>query len=355
MMPAPLAHFLIQEMAVSKTGGKYHEIFNGLEPMAGTRSQRVLPAPISQWGYVGAAGPDLCGANDDVDWVFDLMHWKKANVFVANWIRDMPDHGEGQKVGTAFILGYLCHMAADILFHPYVNMFAGTYDDQKIKVASSAFTKWWLFQKQWSQMHKYVEVHQDAYVATRYFGAKKVSDGDNGSFPSWSSFMNKVEDQKQNFRDLVDLFHQTVQATYPVPADKKLERDKISDAIHSYWSQLLDLVYDAAIGPIPETPEMLFVSHPARDREYDEFLWAAADLATKFWDAAFELRESPHGAEDRKKFFSVVRPYNLDTGFAIRVYANPWKIYIRHDHSWADILSPPAQAFDPENPPAATR
>jgi hypothetical protein len=138
--------------------------------------------------------------------------------------------------------------------------------------------------------------------------------------------------------------------TYITPTDKKaVGVEGLTKAIKTHF-KALDLAYDYALGPIPDKPEMIFVQHPKRDRSYDEYLWAAADLTTKYWKAALRFFYSPKDANDRKRFYEAVSNFNLDNGFAIRVHSNPTRIFIRHDHSWSLLLKKPTQAFDPENP-----
>ena len=55
-----------------------------------------------------------------------------------------------------------------------------------------------------------------------------------------------------------------------------------------------------------------------------------------FWRAAWAFRNSNQTDQDRQRFLRTVPNFNLDTGFAPRVYnSDPYTMVICHDHSWA--------------------
>jgi len=361
-MPAFLAHFCILDMAYSKLSEKSKFLIK--EPRYQS-SGKIHSAELSQWAYLGAIGPDICGAEETVEWVFDVIHWKKSNSFVANWIEKLdPDFEEfSESVHLAFLFGFLSHMAGDTIVHPYVNTFAGVLDRQSISVAVKkspipvpifgifgyAFPK----AAHEAEMHRFVELHQDAYVAERYYGAKSLSAGDDALL-SWNSFFrDAVKDQthKKDYSGLLKRYVDVTNETYNVPSYKKaLTNSYLEKAVNKICEVGLGLGYDGAMGPVPNHPEDIFVQHPKRDRNYDSYLWAAAFTTTKYWEAAMDFLYSPMDISDRKAFMKVIRNFNLDTGFAPRVYSNQNRIYIRHDHSWSLLLEKPTQAFDPEMP-----
>jgi hypothetical protein len=362
-MPAFLAHFYILSLAYSKANADLKWIL-GAEPtyQATPKGQH---APISQWAYLGAISPDIPGSIKDVAWIFELIHLKKSNAFVANWIRDIDiklEPGESVARNLAFLFGFLSHMAADTIIHPYVNTFAGVLDNQSIPVAvNRGFpvpimgrpVDFAMGEPGKTDMHRFVELHQDSYIATKFFGAKSMSAGDNrfpSRFPSWSSFIGGTikGGYKSQYDALMSRYKEAAKETYP--DGKEIDLSKLKEAEEKVRSDALDKVYDAALGPIPNQPEEIFVQHPKRDRSYEEYIWAAAYASVKYWKAARAFYYSPKSTKDRKKFFEVVRNFNLDTGFAVRVYSNPWKIYIRHEHSWNVLLNVP-KPFDAEAPP----
>ena len=66
-------------------------------------------------------------------WYFDLGHYNLSHIFpkyTLRQIRSLPDDIQ-KKYRTAYILGFLSHIALDILTHLKVNVFAGAYHKQQ--------------------------------------------------------------------------------------------------------------------------------------------------------------------------------------------------------------------------------
>jgi hypothetical protein len=320
--------------------------------------------PISQWAYLGSIGPDFPGSYKGVEWIFEVLHWKKSNSFVASWIQNMEplEPGETVAMNLAFLFGFLSHMAVDSILHPYVNTFAGVLDKQSIPVAAKKGfiplpiigypLDHILGTPMKASMHRFVEVHQDSHIAKKYYGAKSLSGqagGDSWS-ASWSDFIDAVtsDSYKAQFNVLINRYEAAMKETYP--DGKNPDFSGLKKAEKRVKLLALDMGYDWGLGYLPDHPEEIFVQHPKRDRPYESYLWSAADTTVKYWEAARTFYYSPKALEDRKEFFRVVRNFNLDTGLAPRVYSNPWKIYIRHESSWNLFLDKP-KPFDPEMPP----
>jgi hypothetical protein len=349
-MPAFLAHFCILSLAYSKANDDLRSILSAEPTYQAPPKGRY--SPISQWAYLGAIGPDITGSIEEVAWIFEVIHWKKSNSFVANWIRDIDTRladGESVAKNLAFLFGFLSHIAADAIMHPYVNTFAGVLDNQSIPLAVDKGipvpimgrpVDYAMGRPGKTDMHRFVELHQDSYIANKFFGAKSMSAGGDSS-PSWSNFIKQltVGANKLQYDALMSRYKDAVKETYP--AGKKIDISKLKDAEEKVRTKALDAVYDAALGPVPDHPDDIFVQHPKRDRSYEDYLWAAAHVSVKFWEAARKFYYSPQTIDDRKKFFEIVRNFNLDTGFTLRVYSNPWKIYVRHEHSWSVLLGAP--------------
>jgi hypothetical protein len=288
-------------------------------------------------------GPDLTGANEDAAWLFDTMHLKKTNQFVASWLADswFSETGGDQltRISLAFAFGFLAHMAADIIIHPYVDTFAGTYDDQSIEVALKDVVP-----QQTAQMHRLTEVTQDSYVAHTHFGYERLSDA--GRFgdprPSWGSFWRDIL-LRVNQGGIYELKYDSVcheyckiaKKTYATPTDKQeVSAAMLKGAISNHYSALT-LAYDGALDPVPDRFDMTLVNHPYQDRVYEHYVDAAVRLTQHFWGAAISFLESDRKEQARRDFFSEVRNFSLDTGFTIRVDSEPTGIVIRHEHSWA--------------------
>ena len=357
-MPAHLAHYIVLDMArglaqLDQDSPNY--LFLECDPIYMSQSG-FKRGPLSQYAYLGAMGPDLAGGGtDDVTWLFDVIHWKKSNQFVANWLQTLAEEEPANtfQMKLAFIFGFLSHMAADTIVHPYVNTFAGAYDNQSIHVAVPS-----ALEIGRADMHRFVELQQDAYIAGKYFKVAGMSEPTHSWSRFWSEAMGYIEmdnswerilpkklapfypqiEHTVRLESLVTTYVKVANDTYNPPSGKTAVTIKgLTEAIKKRFT-LLDIGYDNALGPIPNKPELDFVHHPKRDRDYDDYLTAAANLTTKYWKAAFKFLRSIRDVNDRKEFYEAVPNFNLDTGFAIRVYSKPTRIFIRHDHSWSLFL-----------------
>jgi hypothetical protein len=347
-MPAFLAHFRVLEMATDKYQAQGADSsFINTQPV-----YHALPKkehqPISQWAYLGAMGPDMCAFNEGVtSWIFDVLHWKKTNSFVANWLA-MPALSPAER---AFIMGFLAHMAADIIVHPYVNTFAGAFENQRIPVAYNNTVK-----SLQATMHKYVELHQDCHLAKKYYGAASLSGQAGGQSvrSSWSDFIGQAADgdlvKNTDLKSLLFTYRKVVGDTLLTPTDQNVPTLLELNESVQRLSKALSMGYDWSAFPVPDQPEPDFVQHPKRDRRYEDYLWAAAHLTVEYWKAAKVYSDSQKTPEDRRQLLDVVRDFNLDTGFAPRVYSDGAKIHVRHDHSWALFLNAPTQSFDAQMP-----
>lgn len=105
--------------------------------------------PISQYAVLGSMGPDIAGFSAILapgqDWVFDNVHkgtpdpnrelvnsqscdfilefWNRASHHITSDISDVPVQNAQLDKMRAYVLGHLCHIAADVVSHPYVNDF----------------------------------------------------------------------------------------------------------------------------------------------------------------------------------------------------------------------------------------
>ncbi|MCP4285356.1 MAG: hypothetical protein GY792_13025 [Gammaproteobacteria bacterium] len=106
--------------------------------------------PISQYAVLGSMGPDLTAFSHLLapgqNWVFDNVHkgtpdpdrelvnaqtsdfvmqlWSKAHEQITNAMPDPADRARRDArldKMRAYVLGHLCHVAADVVSHPYVN------------------------------------------------------------------------------------------------------------------------------------------------------------------------------------------------------------------------------------------
>ncbi|MCZ7625093.1 MAG: zinc dependent phospholipase C family protein [Candidatus Methylomirabilis sp.] len=106
----------------------------------------------SKFCELGAVSPDYpylaIGDANAAKWA-DLMHYEKTVEKIREGVRGLQAwHGEAQRKGLAWLLGYASHAAADVAIHPVINLKVGPYEKNKTA-------------------HRICEMHQDVYIYSR--------------------------------------------------------------------------------------------------------------------------------------------------------------------------------------------
>ena len=97
--------------------------------------------------------PDAHHNRQEKDWYwFDMLHYRRTGVFAQHLVS--AAHSNQQK---AFAYGYLSHIAADVVGHPYVNMIVGS--PYRLNV----------------QRHVAAENFQDAWKYHRYYSGESIN------------------------------------------------------------------------------------------------------------------------------------------------------------------------------------
>ena len=348
-MPAFLAHYWALQMATDKIKTSIPGFWNFLtqteptyRPYSNTKNGRY--SQYSQHAFLGSVAPDVCyyGNNDATKSVSDFCHHKKTGVLVANMLDEAKNVKEpkDKKAILAFILGYISHIATDIIAHPYINNFAGDYYKQKIDPV-------WTFKNRIFginipvQMHMFSEVHQDGYIAkTRYGSGNLLSNGPGDkTATSWSDFWNDLisgglgasgHNPVGSTKEVIKLFHKSIQNTF----NSGIALTDVEDALGKAFDAL-DLGYDMAIGPIIDKYYDAYVNHQSYQNwmNYERFLGISADVtANVFWTGADKYYNK---SGKREEFLEVIGSWNLDTGYMIRVYNAGDTVHVRYEHSWA--------------------
>ena len=138
--------------------GRTAEVFSSL-PRPRTRLPGVLFAepvgadsntyPVSQYAVLGSMGPDMTAFSSMLapgqEWVFDTIHkgtpdphretvnalscdfimafWSQARTRITADVAVSATRNAKLYQMRAYVLGHLCHVAADVVSHPYVNDF----------------------------------------------------------------------------------------------------------------------------------------------------------------------------------------------------------------------------------------
>jgi hypothetical protein len=150
---------------------------------------------------------------------FDMLHKHRSGDFAIalinqakeakTWLRD----AESKRL-MAFALGYVSHLAADTVVHPYVNMFGDSED-----------TETW-----YGDFHRAVEVTQDSWLAKDFFQRDDVFTGG-----SWTEYINGT----MSYADQLDEYYRNA---YRVVYGDMPPIGFVSDS----HGVLVDLVADSA-------------------------------------------------------------------------------------------------------------
>lgn len=188
-MPAFVTHWRILVTTATDIASRRPGAESPLSLLGGTLAlpdvgEATMGARIPSLCYLGAIGPDVpylagslvrasvlgsryTGATLGKSPWADLLHYNQSGDFLIEFMRlAAQSHSpELQERALAYALGYVTHIAGDIIVHPLVNSFAGAFHQQTDPAAFFSLG-----------MHFWVEICQDAWTAKRFFAR---------DFPRW--------------------------------------------------------------------------------------------------------------------------------------------------------------------------
>lgn len=194
-MAGTLTHFLVMKRYLEEK-----------EEKEGKKAKKIkfgILNPELSCAFLGSSGPDIFYMKGDLGYVSDFHHYKNPGIFVKNLIESYPNDTNVK----ALAKGFLCHMATDLVIHPFVNSLVGKYQEHIMKevdipgvdMISGNFAA-----------HNIVEFAQDYYVHTEVFK--------NSANPHLSIMTYGIKDVKS---DLTKIFQETIQKTYDIKPDRK--------------------------------------------------------------------------------------------------------------------------------------
>lgn len=118
-----------------------------IEPPSGPPYATPLGAGVSRFAVMGSMGPDIpafaAALQNGQQWVFDLIHkgnpdpdrervvarttdlaleiWRQAKTRIDASALDAAKKAAARAAVQGYVLGHLCHVAGDVLSHPYIN------------------------------------------------------------------------------------------------------------------------------------------------------------------------------------------------------------------------------------------
>ena len=232
----------------------------------------------------------------DLGYVSDFHHYKNPGLFVKNLMETYPN----DKNVKALAKGFLCHMAADLVIHPFVNSLVGKYQEHIMaKIDLPGFD---LISGNFAA-HNIVEFAQDYYVHTKVFK--------NSANPHLSIMTYGIKDVKSS---LTKIFQETIQKTYDIKADRKdigkvldffiESNDPFALNIEDHPDIILDDKY--MYKPFLEHQENIDSSYSDEKSTFNQLVTKAVDLTDEMVKAMLST--------DKNKWNNIIKPWNLDTG-----------------------------------------
>lgn len=328
-MPAVLAHWAVAKDVAwrfinrKKTG---YSLFKG--------KSDDRQHGISRYVYMGANGPDLPYFRHMIrkktrgvsEWA-DLFHYNKQAEFVLQLVKyakqNVTSDKDRRERDIAYALGHTTHILADVNVHPYVNLYAGAYHSQVI-----------------ADIHKTSELHQDSWLAQKYYGRSHVDDGESWTkyvppciqigLPGVGGYTQIHGETKDVLRDINTAFVMT--------HGKGPGFTYLKDCYERFYDLVLDEEYDKAMLMVPRNPHKSLVFHDKIKHAvpyYPQLLRnKAVSAAEKACEAVIELYYSGFSDSDLNTFRSKVQNWNMDTGYRLEVELKGNNLKIVWKHSW---------------------
>lgn len=327
-MPAILAHW-----AIAKEVAKTFKYSMNPNYVLGNENERY--DGFSKYLFLGANGPDLpyfehlVGDDQGISPFADLYHYNKQGEFIINYVRILKQISDVRILNQAmpYILGHTSHLIADSIMHPFVNRFAGVYHKQPVE-----------------DLHKISELHQDSWLAQKYFGRRQIDEGD-----SWTEYI------PENSSDLDNILN-TIDIAYNETYNKKMGLERLQTCHSKFYHVVVDMGYDASLSDIPEEydetlinhkyvqnseliPEGFTVSPEEKSKDMDILYYKLLksqvfNKASQACQSVINLFESDFSEEMQNYFRHQIKNWNMDTGYWIDVSMKDGKLNINWKHTW---------------------
>jgi len=304
---------------------KYFER-NGVSVPFGTRD------PYLSSAFLGSTGPDIFYIGAGQKHISDFHHYKNAGFFVKN----LYEQSGGKKsYGAALSLGFLCHMATDLVIHPFVNSLVGKYQEHivtRIEIPGSPIPGGSPTLSQDFVAHNMVEFAQDYYVHTHIFK-------NNSTFKAHKSIFTYGIKPIRN--ELTDLLYITIQKTYGLNVTKS-EINEILGVFMNYNNlgsgsgnkiQNIEDHVDYVLDDEYKNYQ-IFLQH---QKEISGILDNENSTFMKLVDKAVEVTELMVADMLSGNWDDITRPWNLDTGLYTepKVENNEIKIsFKKYENIW---------------------
>lgn len=331
-MPGSVAHMLIFEAALSELDND-----SVCGDLVGMLKENL------NYGRLGSIGPDLPYFNgilrttasfllsdyytpEPIERWGDLLHSKTPNLFPLTmieiaWRETDPDDQEWDVIAKkqwAFIIGYLTHVAADQMIHPYVNKISGNYYRDKEKRVK----------------HLDCELYQDVVLFNNRYKKSIVDE----NLDTWINIHTKSGKTEPHFRRFLQKSFKETYAIFPTGND--IENWNRGLSFIQKWAKLIGLPYGKADADFrtnkenSENYKEYCLNTPlTTNKSYESYYNDAVELALLYIRAANKLYEINHTDfkdELRTQFLTIVRNADLRNPLDNNILENAKKAYSEH-------------------------
>ncbi|SEA37178.1 Zinc dependent phospholipase C [Thiothrix caldifontis] len=217
--------------------------------------------PISQFAVMGSMGPDITGFSGLLSpghaWVFDTVHkgtpdtnrelvnaqscdlilefWAQVKQRITAEVAALPARNHTLDTMRAFVLGHVCHIAADVVSHPYVNGI-----------------QWQTVEDGIEKFHAPTERNMEAYIARTVLGRSSTRSGQAWDlwwptsdevprqfFSAWEEALKAVYKAGDGSRPGYQPFVENLASLDP----PTMNTDFIKDGYHMYRHGVLPIGY----------------------------------------------------------------------------------------------------------------
>jgi hypothetical protein len=321
---------------------------------------------ISQYAYLGSVSPDLGFFSDTTGFAGYLIHNNRSGSLGVKLVEHAhalsAEKDEDKKVRNglmALALGYISHVAADMVVHPYVNILAGATHNMglpDVKPTTGSLS-----------MHEVLEGHQDSWIIRNYFDSKL-------EIGNWNHFVSALPGKgiggqrsktPKETKKVLGGFCKCFKDVY----GRQLDVDKLAENALGRFNTALLKGYGSSTQSlrIPINPSQNLVDYRARITEEEvevEEKGKKKKKTKKKKKKIYKPQEDKTIVENDYKWYLLgkaveasktlcgdaldlfydrnserlpkyLKDWNLDTGYRIKVDKKDDGIHIRYEHSWA--------------------
>jgi hypothetical protein len=338
-MPGPLVHWRVASAMAriwretNRPGMAYITTGVASDQVGNVRMNHLRQMQASRYFFFGSSIPDVPYFNLETTGhsvIADLFHYNRTGEFVLQFL-NLARQANNQVVRSrmvAYVLGHISHIVADIIIHPFINLFSGDYHHQVTP-----------------DFHRRIEVEMDSWVARDYFRRWDIATG-----PTWNEFLPDTGEVANRLLESIRIIFGTtyrhfMQQDYIVGAYGRFHDTIISWGYDTgahrgsgFWSGLGQMITN-----VHDTPVMEMVNHPGVNITLTELMDQSANISLDLCADAIQFLE---GNIQEDQFRSKLHSYDLDTGFAFDVGMDNNVLEITCYHSWGQF-----PAATPSNSP----